>query len=226
MPAVRHGRARLVNMPGTLPDGEPVPRDGALPAGVAGRGGGGRVRRLRARPVLRQPLRLLRLQHLHRRPSSAAAPRRGLRRRGPGASSPWPRRCWSAPRPRCDTVFFGGGTPTLLPPDDLGRILDGIDAHVRAGRRRRGDHRGQPGVGRPRPPARAAGGRLHPDLARHAVRRAGTCWRCWTAGTRPGRAAAAVAEARAAGFEHVNLDLIYGTPGRDAPRLRRLAGRR
>ena len=29
----------------------------------------------------------------------------------------------------------------------------------------------------------------------------------------PGRAAAAVAEARAAGFEHVSVDLIYGTPG-------------
>ncbi len=29
----------------------------------------------------------------------------------------------------------------------------------------------------------------------------------------PGRALAAVAEAKAAGFEHVNLDLIYGTPG-------------
>ncbi len=29
----------------------------------------------------------------------------------------------------------------------------------------------------------------------------------------PGRAAAAAVEARAAGFDHVNLDLIYGTPG-------------
>ncbi len=29
----------------------------------------------------------------------------------------------------------------------------------------------------------------------------------------PGRATECVAEARAAGFEHVNLDLIYGTPG-------------
>jgi oxygen-independent coproporphyrinogen-3 oxidase len=29
----------------------------------------------------------------------------------------------------------------------------------------------------------------------------------------PGRAAAAAVEARAAGFEHINLDLIYGTPG-------------
>ena len=31
------------------------------------------------------------------------------------------------PPPRVDTVFVGGGTPTLLPTDDLGRILDGID---------------------------------------------------------------------------------------------------
>jgi oxygen-independent coproporphyrinogen-3 oxidase len=35
----------------------------------------------------------------------------------------------------------------------------------------------------------------------------------------PGRAAAAAAEARAAGFEHVNLDLIYGTPGESAADL-------
>src|SRR3954466_14003615 len=27
-----------------------------------------------------------------------------------------------------DTVFFGGGTPTLLDPGDLARILDGIDS--------------------------------------------------------------------------------------------------
>jgi oxygen-independent coproporphyrinogen-3 oxidase len=32
----------------------------------------------------------------------------------------------------------------------------------------------------------------------------------------PGRAAEAAQEARAAGFEHVNLDLIYGTPGESA----------
>jgi oxygen-independent coproporphyrinogen-3 oxidase len=32
----------------------------------------------------------------------------------------------------------------------------------------------------------------------------------------PGRAGTAVAEARAAGFAHVSLDLIYGTPGERA----------
>src|SRR4051794_36857252 len=29
---------------------------------------------------------------------------------------------------RVDTVFFGGGTPTLLPPDDLVGVLDAIRA--------------------------------------------------------------------------------------------------
>jgi oxygen-independent coproporphyrinogen-3 oxidase len=37
----------------------------------------------------------------------------------------------------------------------------------------------------------------------------------------PGRAVAAAGEALAAGFEHVNLDLIYGTPGESDDDLRR-----
>jgi oxygen-independent coproporphyrinogen-3 oxidase len=37
----------------------------------------------------------------------------------------------------------------------------------------------------------------------------------------PGRALAAAAEARGAGFDHVNLDLIYGTPGESDDDLRR-----
>ncbi|MEV0672125.1 radical SAM family heme chaperone HemW [Mycobacterium sp. NPDC050441] len=37
----------------------------------------------------------------------------------------------------------------------------------------------------------------------------------------PGRAPAAALEARAAGFEHVNIDLIYGTPGETDDDLRR-----
>ena len=37
----------------------------------------------------------------------------------------------------------------------------------------------------------------------------------------PGRAPAAAREARAAGFDHVNIDLIYGTPGESDDDLRR-----
>ena len=78
---------------------------------------------------------------------------RGLRRRGPRASS-------SARAPvfegrRVGSVFFGGGTPSLWEPRELGRVLSGVR---RAGRRR----------GRKR---RARGhGRVQPDLARRGPR--------------------------------------------------------
>ena len=32
-------------------------------------------------------------------------------------------------RPSCDTVFIGGGTPSILPASEIGRILDAIRAH-------------------------------------------------------------------------------------------------
>ena len=43
-----------------------------------------------------------------------------------------------------ETVFFGGGTPTLLDPADLGRVLAAIVGRVRPRRGRGGHHRGQP----------------------------------------------------------------------------------
>ena len=137
-------------------------------------------------------------------------------------SSRWPRGCSTdAPPPRVDTVFVGGGTPTLLPPDDLARILDGIDAHLGAGRRRRGHHRGQPGVGRPRRRCARCARPGSPGSRSACSRPRRTCSRCWTAGTRRAARPQAAAEAREAGFDHVNLDLIYGTPGETRGRLRR-----
>ena len=65
-------------------------------------------------------------------------------------------------------------------------------------------------AGRPR---RAARGRLHPDLVRHAVGGRRTCWPSSTAPTTRCGCPAVVGWARAAGFEQVSLDLIYGTPG-------------
>ena len=92
----------------------------------------GRARLLRPRPVLQRPVRLLRLQHLHRRPSSVVPPRRPGRhgRRTPTAALAevrFARATWPHEDRPVSTVFFGGGTPTLLPPEDLTRILAGID---------------------------------------------------------------------------------------------------
>ena len=110
------------------------------------------------------------------------------------------------------TVFFGGGTPTLLPPADLSAILRAIDtefgladgvevtaeanpetvdertlAQLRAG----GFTRISLGMQSAVPQVLAVLDRVH----------------------RPGRPEQCVAWARAAGFGQVSLDLIYGTPG-------------
>jgi putative oxygen-independent coproporphyrinogen III oxidase len=119
-----------------------------------------------------------------------------------------------APR-RVDTVFVGGGTPTLLDPDELSRVLAAIDAawglapgaevtteanpeSVDPGSLRR---------------LRAAGyTRISLGMQSTAPHVLALLDRRHT----PGRAARAAAEARDAGFEHVNLDLIYATPGETA----------
>ena len=76
---------------------------------------------LRPRPVLLPQVPLLRLLQHH--PADARADGRG--------SSTWScarRRCGRRRRPtvRPRTVFFGGGTPTLLPLDEMRRLLAGL----------------------------------------------------------------------------------------------------
>lgn len=114
-----------------------------------------------------------------------------------------------------DTVFIGGGTPTLLGPADLGRILSAIDSAV-------GLSAGAEITVEANPDSvsiadlrdlRAAGvTRMSfgvQSLAPHVL---GVLERTHT----PGRALAAVREAREVGFEHVSADLIYATPGENA----------
>ena len=112
-------------------------------------------------------------------------------------------------RPPASTVFFGGGTPTLLPAEDLTAILraiagefgiaagaevtveanpDSVDPRSLATLRESGATRMSIGMQSARGHVLASLGRTH-----HL-----------------GRPAAAAAEARAAGFDHVSLDLIYG----------------
>jgi oxygen-independent coproporphyrinogen-3 oxidase len=111
-----------------------------------------------------------------------------------------------------ETVFVGGGTPTLLPPGDLGRILaairdefglvpgaevtteanpDSVTAASLEALREVGFTRMSFGLQSTAPHVLAVLDRTHT----------------------PGRAVDAVADARAAGFEHINVDLIYATPG-------------
>ena len=99
------------------------------------------VRRLRPRAVLRGALRLLRLQHL--RPGRAPAPSAAATS-APCSPSRRSRARVLGDAPPGDTVFFGGGTPTLLAPAELARDAR-RDPRVRPGARRRGHRRGEPG---------------------------------------------------------------------------------
>ena len=200
------------------PDGDPAPADGSLPAsalaGLGQRPFGVYVHV----PFCAEPLRLLRLQHLHRRRARAAARRlarvvrRHRARRAAGsprrvlgdARRPGRRRCSSAaaPRPCCPPTTWPGSSTAI--DDEFG---------LAAGRR--GDHRGQPRDGRPPRSLEAlrAAGFTRISL-RACSPRAPHVLAVLDRTHDPGRAAAGGrAEARDAGFDHVNLDLIYGTPG-------------
>jgi oxygen-independent coproporphyrinogen-3 oxidase len=205
-------------MPGTLPDGEPVPASGTLP-GSARAGLGERPFGL----YVHVPFCATRCGYCDFNTYTAAE-----LGSGPGATSPgsypaqaiaeirFARRVLAGAERGVNlpvsTVFFGGGTPTLLPPSALGAILRAIDAEFGLAPgaevtteanpesvdqaslselRSQGLTRISFGMQSAVPEVLAVLDRVH----------------------RPGRPAQCAAWARAAGFEHVSLDLIYGTPG-------------
>lgn len=116
------------------------------------------------------------------------------------------------------TVFFGGGTPTLLEPRRIGELLAAIrdrfglqaDAEVTC------EANPDSVTAADLVELRAAGvTRMSFGMQSTSRRALAVLDRTHT----PGRAIAAIAEARAAGFEHVNVDLIYATPGESATEL-------
>jgi oxygen-independent coproporphyrinogen-3 oxidase len=122
--------------------------------------------------------------------------------------------------PPAQTVFFGGGTPTLLPAADLARVLDAIREHVGLAPGAEVTTEANPESVDPASLAalREAGfTRLSLGMQSAAPGVLATLERRHT----PGRAIAAAREARAAGFEHVSVDLIFGTPGETAEDWRR-----
>src|SRR6266699_968356 len=225
-------------MPGALPDGEPVPAAGTLPDSArAGLG---------ERPFglyVHVPFCATRCGYCDFNTYTAAELGAGPAAVSPGsypdlaiAEIRFARRVLAGNEPGdqpgdepgdghgadlpVSTVFFGGGTPTLLPPSALGAILravfadfvlapgaevttesnpESVDEASLNELRAQGLTRVSFGMQSAVPAVLAVLDRVH----------------------RPGRPAQCAAWARAAGFEHVSLDLIYGTPGESGPDWRR-----
>lgn len=119
---------------------------------------------------------------------------------------------WGAHRPGLRSLYFGGGTPTLLPAEAVARLIDVVrrrfgltdDAEVTIEANPGPDERGEPaalvaaGVTRLSLGAQSLdGAELRAIGRRHA----------------PDDVAGAVAAARAAGIASVSLDLLYDIPG-------------
>lgn len=111
-----------------------------------------------------------------------------------------------------ETVFFGGGTPTLLGADVLNELLAAIGDNFAIATDREVTTEANPDSVDPRLLAQLVEGgftRISFGMQSSAPHVLATLERTHT----PGASSAAAKAARAAGFEHVNLDLIYGTPG-------------
>jgi oxygen-independent coproporphyrinogen-3 oxidase len=200
-------------VPGTLPDGEPVPADGSLPQAAMDEYGRQPFGVYVHVPFCRTrcgycDFNTYTATELGGGASQAAYPAlvateieqaRTLLDKAPSKTT-------------VSTVFFGGGTPTLLAPRRLGDILKALDdafglaedaevtveanpETVDAGTleelRKQGINRLSFGMQSSVPHVLRTLDRVH----------------------EPGRPQQCARWAREAGFEHVSLDLIYGTPG-------------
>ncbi|MGW5523292.1 radical SAM family heme chaperone HemW [Gordonia sp. NPDC003950] len=110
------------------------------------------------------------------------------------------------------TIFVGGGTPSLLGADGLTRLLDAVRRHFDLTDGAEITTEANPESTSPEFfdwLLRAGFTRISLGMQSAAPHVLATLDRTHT----PGRAVAAAREAASAGFVHVNLDLIYGTPG-------------
>lgn len=206
-------------MPSALPDGDVAPTDGALPESA--------LRGLGQRPFgvyVHVPFCATRCGYcdfntytaaeLASSPASPASWLEGLRRELSLAAD-----VLGEPPP-ANTVFVGGGTPSLLGAEALAEVLTAIRDTVGLAPDAEVTTESNPESTSPAffEAIRNAGyTRVSLGMQSAAPHVLAVLDRTHT----PGRAAAAAREARRAGFEHVNLDLIYGTPGETAADLAR-----
>jgi oxygen-independent coproporphyrinogen-3 oxidase len=136
-----------------------------------------------------------------------------------GAPDSFPGSLRSCP-PAVQTVFVGGGTPSLLGSSGLASVLGAIRDNFDLADGAEVTTEANPESTSPQLFAelRAAGfTRISLGMQSVAPHVLATLDRVHS----PGRPLRAAAEARAVGFDHVNLDLIYGTPGETDDDLRR-----
>jgi putative oxygen-independent coproporphyrinogen III oxidase len=122
--------------------------------------------------------------------------------------------------PTADTVFVGGGTPSLLGAERLCAVLEMVRDHFGLTPNAEVTTEANPESTSPQlfDALRKAGyTRISLGMQSVSPRVLAVLDRVHS----PGRATAAASEAIAAGFEHVNLDLIYGTPGESDDDLKR-----
>ena len=118
-----------------------------------------------------------------------------------------------------DTVFVGGGTPSLIGAQRLGTVLDAVRSTFGLAPGAEVTTEANPESTSPEFFAALAGsGFTRVSLGMQSA--APHVLRVLDRRHTPGRAVAAAREARAAGLVHVNLDLIYATPGETDDDLR------
>lgn len=119
-----------------------------------------------------------------------------------------------------DTVFFGGGTPTLLPADDLVRLLGAVRARFGLAGDVEVTTEANPDSVTPEGLAvLRAGGFTRVSFGMQSA--VPSVLAVLDRTHDPARVPQAVAWAREAGFEQISLDLIYGTPGESLTDWRR-----
>jgi putative oxygen-independent coproporphyrinogen III oxidase len=121
---------------------------------------------------------------------------------------------------RVDTIFFGGGTPTLLGANALNQLRAAISDNFDVAPNAEVTTEANPDSVDPHMLDQLKIGgftRISFGMQSSAPHVLVTLERTHT----PGASSAAAKAARAAGFEHVNLDLIYGTPGETDDDLKR-----
>ncbi len=124
------------------------------------------------------------------------------------------------PGPTVDTVFVGGGTPSLLGGDGLAEVLAAVRSEFALSDDVEVTTEANPESTSPEFFERIrAAGYTRVSLGMQSL--APGVLRVLERAHSPGRALDAAREALDAGIDHVNLDLIYGTPGETDGDLRR-----